>query len=59
MGEIIIKKLRDENFHFYLERKKYASSLTINEYHDQKRNQNYSPVLQKNNDCRNEQTSKI
>jgi hypothetical protein len=52
LGIIIIKKLRDENFDFYLNQKEFANSLTKEDYYKKPRNLSYDPELQKNDDDR-------
>ena len=49
-GKIIVDKLRDENFEYYLGLRKKADSMTIEEYYNLPRNINYESELQKNDD---------
>ena len=51
-AKIIIKKLRDENFKYYLDLKKRAGSMSLEEYYKLPRNPNYVPELQKIDDER-------
>ena len=46
LGKILVNKLRDENFATYLEYKKYASEMTIDEYGKLARNPDYDSELQ-------------
>ncbi|WP_312090659.1 hypothetical protein [Chryseobacterium sp.] len=52
LGKIIIKKLRDENFEYYLSQRKKAESMTLEDYYKLPRNPNYAPELQKIDDER-------
>ena len=52
LGEIIIKKLRDENFESFLAQRKQAESITLEEYKKLPKNPNYAPELQKIDDER-------
>ncbi len=52
LGEILTRKLRDENYKTYLERKKYAKSISIEEYRQIPRNPNYSEEFKKLDDER-------
>ena len=51
-AEIVIKKLRDENYEFYLDNKKLSQSITLDEYKLKQKNPNYDPELQKTEDQR-------
>jgi hypothetical protein len=52
LGRILTQKLRDENYEAYLERKKYAKSMSIEEYEKLPKNPNYAPEFQKLDDER-------
>lgn len=52
LGEIIVQKLRDENFESFLESKTFAKSLSIEEYYKLPRNPNYDKEQQKLDDER-------
>ena len=52
LGQILTQKLRDENYEVYLERKKYAKSMSIEEYKQLPINSNYAPEFQKLDDER-------
>jgi transcription termination factor NusB len=51
-AEIIIKKLRDENYEFYLSQRNYSQSMTLDEYYQKLINPNYDPDSQKTDDER-------
>ena len=52
LGQILTQKLRDENYEAYLERKKYARSMSIEEYKELPRNPKYAPEMQNLDDER-------
>jgi hypothetical protein len=52
LAEVIIKKLRDENFDFYLSQRDFAKSMTTQEYFLKPRNSNIDSISQKNDDDR-------
>jgi hypothetical protein len=52
IGEIIVKKLRDENFEFYEKSRDYGKSMSTNEYSELPKNKNLLPEFQKLNDER-------
>lgn len=51
-AEIIVRKLRDENYEFYINQKKHSQSMTLDEYNSKPRNPNYDQELQKIDDQR-------
>ncbi|MCT4697527.1 hypothetical protein [Tenacibaculum haliotis] len=51
-GEIIVKKLRDENFEFYEKSRDYGKSISIKDYSELSKNPNIAPELQKLSDER-------
>ena len=51
-AEILMQKLRDENYEFYLNQKDFSRSISIEEYYQKPRNPNYDPESQKLNDER-------
>ena len=51
-GEKIVEKLRDENYLNYLKNSESARKLTLKEYYDLPRNENYDKKLQKIDDDR-------
>ena len=52
LGEIIVQKLRDENFEQFLESSNYAKSISADAYYKLPRNPNYDPEQQKLDDDR-------
>ena len=50
IGEVIVKKLRDENFEFFEKSRDYGKFMSIIEYSKLPKNKNLSPELQKLND---------
>ena len=52
LGKILVSKLRDENFQYYLQLKEYAQSISLTEYLEKPRNPNYAPELQQIDDDR-------
>ncbi|WP_144894325.1 hypothetical protein [Flavobacterium tiangeerense] len=51
-AEILIQKLRDENYEFYLSQKNYSQSMTLDEYNQKSKNPNYDTESQKTDDER-------
>ncbi|MFK7972086.1 MAG: hypothetical protein AB8F95_17085 [Bacteroidia bacterium] len=47
LGQILIQKLRDENYELYLERKEHTRSISHEEYKRSQISQHASPELQK------------
>ena len=52
LGEIIVKKLRDENFEYYVKKRDFGKSMTQKEYLELPRNPNLAPELQQLKDER-------
>ena len=52
LGEIIVKKLRDENFDYYIKNKDFGKSMSAKEYSELSKNPNLAPELQKLKDER-------
>ncbi|TGV03797.1 hypothetical protein [Flavivirga rizhaonensis] len=52
LGEIIVKKLRDENFEYYIKNRDFGKSMTVKEYSELPRNPNLAPEFQKLKDER-------
>ncbi len=52
LAEIVVNKLRDENYSFYLKSKESANKMTVEEYDNLTKNPNYDPELQKIDDER-------
>ena len=52
LGEIIVKKLRDENFEYYVKNRDFGKSMTEKEYSELPRNPNLAPEFQKLKDER-------
>ena len=52
LGEIIVKKLRDENFEYYEKNRDFGKSMSEKEYSELPRNPNLSPEFQKLEDER-------
>lgn len=52
IGEIIVKKLRDENFEYYIKNRDFGKSMSEKEYSELSRNPNLAPELQQLKDER-------
>jgi hypothetical protein len=52
LGEIIVKKLRDENFEYYAQNRDFGKSMTEKEYSELQRNPNLAPEFQELKDER-------
>ncbi|NMH89628.1 hypothetical protein [Flavivirga algicola] len=52
LGEIIVKKLRDENFKYYTKKRDFGKSMTANEYSELPRNPNLASDIQQLKDER-------
>ncbi|WP_269236813.1 hypothetical protein [Flavobacterium flavigenum] len=52
LGEIVVKKMRDENFENYIKIRDYGKSMSIKQYSELPRNLNLAPEFQKLNDER-------
>lgn len=52
LGEIIVKKLRDENFEYYLEIRDFGKSMSEKEYSEFQKNPNVATELQQLKDER-------
>ena len=52
LGEIIVKKMRDENFENYIRIRDYGNSMSLKQYSELPKNPNLAPELQKLNDER-------
>ena len=52
LGENIVKKLRDENFEYYIENREFGNSMTEKEYSELTKNPNLDSELQKLTDER-------
>jgi hypothetical protein len=66
LGEIIVKKMRDENFENYIRIRDYGNSMSLKQYSELPKNPNLAPELQKLNDerfeffsCLNEMQTEI
>ncbi len=51
-GKTLVKKLRDENYNSYLKQTDLARKISLKEYFDLPRNEEYDPKLQKIDDER-------
>ena len=52
LGEIVVKKLRDENFDNYVKNRDFGKSMSDKEYSESARNPNLAPELQQLKDER-------
>ena len=52
LGEIIVKKMRDENFENYIRIRDYGNSMSLKQYSELPKNPNLAPELQKLSDER-------
>ncbi|WP_298537954.1 hypothetical protein [uncultured Algibacter sp.] len=52
LGEIIVKKLRDENFEYYKKNRDFGKSMSEKEYSELSKNPNLAPELQQLKDER-------
>tara|TARA_R110002050_G_scaffold119243_1_gene237001 strand:+ start:95 stop:532 length:438 start_codon:yes stop_codon:yes gene_type:complete len=52
IGEIIVKKLRDENFEYYVKNRDFGKSISEKEYSELSKNPNLAPELQQLKDER-------